>query len=238
MRKTHFLMVALLALVAALLPASTVSADVIGMEVVSVDSAGVQGIAGSNQPAISANGRYVAFVSFASNLVTGDTNATSDIFVYDRQTGATERVSVGAGGTQSNGASNQPDISADGRYVAFESDASNLIGADTNGETDIFVHDRNSGFTIRASLANGVTGAEGNGSSNEPRISDDGQLVAFQTDADNLFPGDGNSKSDVLVRHIINNTTEVVSVNNANAEGNNFSQCKNPLPMVVVSNRG
>ena len=223
MRKTHFLMVVLLVLVAALLPASTVSADVIGIEVVSVDSAGVQGIAGSNQSAISADGRYVVFVSFASNLVSGDTNGTSDIFVHDRQTGTIERVSVGAGGTQANDASNQPDISADGRYVVFESNATNLIGADTNGETDIFVHDRNSGFTIRASLANGPTGAEGNGSSNEPRISDDGQLVAFQTDATNLFPGDGNNETDVLVRDIINNTTEVVSVNNAGTEGNDFS---------------
>ena len=108
---------------------------------VSVTSDGAQGGTGSWNPSISADGRYVAFMSAASNLVSGDT-CCSDIFVHDRQSGQTTRVSVASDGAQGNNHSWYPSISADGRYVAFHSYASNLVSGDTNSAPDVFVHDR------------------------------------------------------------------------------------------------
>src|SRR5207244_3779910 len=108
----------------------------------SVDSTGAQGNQESLFPSISADGRFVAFFSSATNLVAGDTNGSPDVFVHDRQTGVTERVSVDSTGTQGNSVSAFPAISADGRFVAFRSDATNLVAGDTNGVDDIFVHDR------------------------------------------------------------------------------------------------
>ena len=111
-------------------------------ERVSVASDGTEGNGGSFNPAISADGRFVAFFSPASNLVSGDTNGWADIFVHDRDTGTTERVNVASDGTQSNEISRDPAISADGRFVAFDSFASDLVLGDTNSQYDIFVHDR------------------------------------------------------------------------------------------------
>src|SRR5207302_2591866 len=117
-------------------------------ERVSVASDGAQGNGSSGllsfafPPALSADGRFVAFVSFATNLVAGDTNGATDVFVHDRQTGITERVSVASDGTEGNSWSVSPAISADGRIVAFISDATNLLPGDTNGVDDIIVHDR------------------------------------------------------------------------------------------------
>src|SRR5262249_38885455 len=119
---------------------------------VSVRSDGKQGNAGSNRPSISADGRYVAFSSFASNLVAGDTNATWDVFVHDLQTGTTEIASTDSAGVQGDGASIKPTLSADGRYVAFSSEATNLVSGDTNGVQDVFVHDRVTGITKRVSV--------------------------------------------------------------------------------------
>ena len=111
-------------------------------ERVSVSSSGEQGNNWSYEPSLSADGRYVAFTTYASNLVPGDTNGTYDIFVYDRVTGETARVSVSSFGEQGNNTSYEPSLSADGRYVAFYSNASNLVPGDTNVVPDIFVHDR------------------------------------------------------------------------------------------------
>ena len=111
-------------------PVGTVPA----IERVSVAADGTQGNGTSSAPRLSADGRYVAFCSDASNLVPGDTNGVSDVFVYDRQTDTIERVSVAADGTQGNGNSYGASISADGRYVAFHSAASNLVPGDTNGD--------------------------------------------------------------------------------------------------------
>ena len=108
---------------------------------VAVDSAGAQGNSGSFVPSLSANGRVVAFASGATNLVAGDTNAATDIFVHDLTTGQTVRVSVDSAGIQGNGASFSPSLSADGQLVAFASSATNLVPGDTNGAEDIFVHD-------------------------------------------------------------------------------------------------
>ncbi len=144
---------------------------------VSVASDGVQANGDSGAGGISADGRFVAFASSASNLVTGDTNNASDVFVHDRQTGATTRVSVASDGTQANGGSGGGGISADGRFVAFVSDASNLVAGDTNNASDIFVHDRQTRATTRVSLAS--DGTQSSAASVGPAISADGRYVAF-----------------------------------------------------------
>ncbi len=120
---------------------------------VSLTNAGLQATTGGSGPSLSSDGRYVAFGSDASNLVAGDTNGGRDIFVRDRIAPSTQRVSLGIGGAQANGESYLLDMSADSRYVAFESDATNLVGADTNAETDIFVRDRTLGITTRISVS-------------------------------------------------------------------------------------
>ena len=147
----------------------------------------------SYAPAPSADGRYVAFVSSAADLVEGDSNGVTDVFVFDRETGQVERVSRGRGGTEANGASDQPAISGDGRYVAFVSRASNLVLNDTNGMADVFVYDRETGSTERVSIRS--NGDQAKGASDEPAISGDGRYVAFVSSAENLVPGKNNQCS-------------------------------------------
>jgi Tol biopolymer transport system component len=151
----------------------------------------------SVQPVLSANGRHVAFVSAARNLATGDTNGVIDVFVKNLETGAVERVSVATGGGQANGPSFEPALSADGRYVAFESFASNLVPGDDNRRSDVFVHDRATGTTRRVSVAAGGNAA--NDDNWTPSLSADGRFVAFRSDATNLAAADGNRSSDVYV---------------------------------------
>ncbi len=165
---------------------------------VSVSSTGAQGDSGGFGPAISSAGRYVAFSSHASNLVSGDTNAAQDVFVRDRELGTTRRVSVSSTGAQGDSLSFDPAISSAGRYVAFSSDASNLVPGDTEGTVDVFVRDRDLGATRRVSVSS--TGAQGNRISFEPAISSAGRYVAFSSAASNLVPGDTNDSLDVFVR--------------------------------------
>ena len=134
---------------AALLAQSAAAPDALAAgktERVSVTTGGAQAVGGdlgSLYPNISADGRLVAFHSNATNLVPGDTNGVNDIFVRDRQTGRTERVSVSSAGAQSDAdSSNTPAMSADGRRVAFHSTATNLVPGGTNGKGQIFVRDR------------------------------------------------------------------------------------------------
>ncbi|MFO8082519.1 MAG: right-handed parallel beta-helix repeat-containing protein [Armatimonadota bacterium] len=142
----------------------------------------------SHRPSISANGRYVAFYSEATDLVPGDTNGSQDVFVHDLTTGQTSRVSVATGGAQADGDSLTVSISADGSCVAFESDATNLVAADTNGVRDVFAHDRTTGVTTRVSVS--THGAEGDRLSATPSISDDGRFVAFASPNNTtLVPG-------------------------------------------------
>jgi len=152
-------------------------------------------------PVISADGRYIAFYSEATNLVPGDTNNADDVFVYDRTTGVTERISVGPGGVEGNldslSSGSGLEISADGRYVVFASAASNLVAGDTNSRRDVFMHDRDTGETRRISVSEG--GAEGDGTSDEPVMSDDASVIAFDSDATTLIAGDTNKARDVFV---------------------------------------
>ncbi len=185
---------------------------------VSVDSSGVEGNSCSVFPAISADGEIVAFWSIASNLVAGDTNVRADVFVHDRSTGLTERVSVDSSGVQGNRDSYAPAISADGQIVAFWSAASNLVAGDTNGYEDVFVHDRSTGLTKRVSVDS--SGAQGNDHSFAARISAHGQIVAFQSLASNLVTGDTNGTWDGFVHNRLTGLTERVSVDSSGTEGN------------------
>ncbi len=188
---------------------------------VSVDSSGAQGNGYSMAqfPSISDDGRFVAFVSIATNLVMGDTNGAADIFVHDSLGGTTERVSIDSAGAEGNADSYEPSISADSRFVAFKSLASNLVPGDTNGFDDIFVHDRLSATTERVSVDS--AGGQGNNFSSSPRISDDGRFVTFLSAATNLVPG--ITAGQVYVRDRLIGTTECVSIASGGAQGNDFS---------------
>lgn len=188
---------------------------------VSVRSNGVQGDGGSHGSSISADGRFVAFTSLATNLVAGDTNDTFDVFVHDRRTGTTRRVSVLTGGGQGDGASVDPSISASGRLVAFVSDATNLVNGDTNGLKDVFVHDRKARVTERVSVR--PNGTQGNDESRNPEISGNGSLVAFESTASNLVAGDTNGRQDVFVHIRASNALKRVSVRSNGAQGNDDS---------------
>jgi Tol biopolymer transport system component len=167
---------------------------------VSVARGGGSGSDLSNQPVISDDGSLVAFTSFARNLVAGDTNGELDVFVRHVKAGTTERVSVSSAGGQGSGSSAVPSISADGRRVAFLSRAANLVADDTNGRDDVFVRDRTTGTTFRASLA--YNGAQARNYSSYPEISADGRLVTFSSPAGNLVRHDTNNESDVFVRKL------------------------------------
>lgn len=181
---------------------------------VSITNAGAQGdmFSDSHSPAISGDGRYVVFESLALNLVPGLTVTTAQIYVRDRLTGRTTCVSVANDGTAGNIFSDEPSISEDGRYVTFRSHATNLVPRDTNGAPDVFVHDRVTRTTTRASIASG--GIEANGVSGRPKISGDGRLVAYYSVATNLVPGDTNGAADVFVWNRLTRTTTRVSVAN------------------------
>jgi len=169
---------------------------------VSVATGGEQanGPSQDDEPGISADGRFVAFISEATNLVPGDTNGVKDIFVHDRQTGETTRVSVATGGGQANGPSEgQPALNGSGRFVVFSSEASNLVPGDTNGEDDVFVHDRQTGETTRVSVATGGGQGMGGGAGGSPQLSGDGHIVAFGSEATNLVPGDTNGVQDIFI---------------------------------------
>ena len=141
----------------------------------------------------------MAFESYASHLVPGDTNQTVDVFVRDRRSGTTRRVSVATNGRQGSDDSFYPAISADGRYVAFDS-SSNLVPVGTNYSDDVFVRDRRSGTTRQLSRASDGTPA--NSDSYDPAISADGRYVTFFSSASNLVPGDTNDNGDVFVREL------------------------------------
>ncbi|WP_309720851.1 hypothetical protein [Armatimonas sp.] len=205
---------------------------------VSVATGGVQanGESPYSGAKLSANGRFVAFRSVATNLVGAgnDTNGFSDIFVHDRATGITTRVSVATGGAQAvGGNSNNPSISADGRYVSFSSNATNLAAGDTNGANDAFVHDRVLGTTTLVSAD--ATGAPGNGLSDSSAISGDGNMIAFRSLATNLT-GSPTAGSQIFVRNVALGTTTLVSVG-ATGLGS-YGNGESGLAQVTISANG
>jgi len=198
---------------------------------VSVSSSGAQSDERSDRPSISNDGRYVAFYSYATNLVANDTNEAYDAFVHDRQTGLTTRVSVSSAGAQGNAPSFHPTLSYDGRYVVFYSDASNLVADDTNDKDDVFVHDRQTGQTTRVSVNS--AGEQGNSDSYICDISGDGRYVAFHSWASNLVAGDTNNTGDVFVRDMETGETTLVSRSTSGGQGNASSG----VPSISVDGR-
>jgi peptidoglycan hydrolase-like protein with peptidoglycan-binding domain len=187
----------------------------------SVSTAGVEGDGSSREAFISSDNRYVFFNSDATNLVADDTNGETDIFVRDTQLNTTTRASVSTAGVEGDGFSFMLDISSDGRYVLFNSDATNLVADDTNGETDIFVRDTQLNTTTRISVS--TAGVEGDEASGEGTISADGDYIVFYSDATNLVSGDTNAVEDVFVRDTQLNTTTRISVSTAGVQGNGSS---------------
>jgi Tol biopolymer transport system component len=206
-------------------------------ERVSVGPGGAAGDNDSQLPAISGDGRYVAFWSYASTLVAGDTNGTGDVFVHDRTTGVTERVSVDSRGRQSEGAEadgvldinfGPPAITPDGRYVAFASSATNLVKGDKNNAVDIFLRDRLAGTTERVTQVGKKLVA--NAESSFPAISPDARFVAFQSFADNLAPNDTNFTSDVFLVDRQAGTVLRVSVTSTGEQATNASRSPSITP--------
>lgn len=195
-------------------------------ERVSVSTAGAQALAdsygrGCFDVAISGDGRYVSFSTAGTKLIVGEKGGGRrvDVYVRDRVAGITERVSVSTSGGAPNGDSSYASISADGRYLAFYSYASNLVANDRNRTTDVFVRDRVSRTTVRASV--GSAGGEGNGSSlltTNSALSADGRCVIFVSSASNLVSGDTNGTTDVFVRDLVAGTTERVNLTAAGGQ--------------------
>jgi hypothetical protein len=162
-----------------------------------------------NAASMSSDGRYLAFTTMFG-LAAADTNGVSDVYVYDRGTRTVALISQSASGGTGNSVSRNARISADGRYVVFESFANNLVAGDTNSAFDVFRRDRLTGETVRVSVTSG--GGQASGSSTDPRVSDDGNLVAFASTAFDLVANDANGASDIFVRDISAGTTTRVSV--------------------------
>ncbi|MGN6695080.1 MAG: hypothetical protein ACTHN0_12975, partial [Aquihabitans sp.] len=173
---------------------------------------------GSGQPSVSNDGRYVSFTSYASNLVANDTNFVPDVFRLDRQTHVLTRVSVSDTEVQANGGGLESSISGDGRYVAFSSDANNLVTGDTNNSKDVFVRDLVGLTTKRISVKTG--GGQANGESTHPDINPVGSYVAFESTSDDLdLDVSKNSKTDVFLRDISGNlTNEIGNDGSANTD--------------------
>ena len=166
------------------------------VELISLAPNGSLANGSSSAGSISGNGNYVVYASFAANLVANDTNAQRDIFLYDRQAKATKRISVASNGTQANGLSLFSAIDDDGNFVAYESNATNLVANDTNGLQDIFLYDAQADTTKRISVAG--NGTQANGISTLGSLSDDGRYVSFTSAASNLVAGDTNGQSDIF----------------------------------------
>ena len=177
---------------------------------------------GGALPSITPDGRYVIFLSLASALPGGDPSGSIDIYLHDRTTGQTERVSVASNGTAGNGESGLASISADGRYVAFSSTATNLAAGDTDDQEDVYVRDRLAGTTTLLSVS--TAGVKGNAGSWLPTLSADGRFVSFNSEATNLVPIDNLGRIDLFVRDLWAGQTARVSVGTGGTQANQGSQ--------------
>ncbi len=182
------------------------------------DGSEANGYSDSGYPSL--DGNLVAFGSSASNLVAGDTNSDSDIFVRDVTAGTTERVSVDSSGAEADDDSYQPKMTPDGRYVVFMSEATNLVPGDTNGARDIFVRDRLADTTTRINVSSAGVEANDDSFINGGTISANGRLVVFHSRASNLVAGDTNGFMDVFVHDRSSGITSRISVTDTGAEAN------------------
>ncbi|MCU0862875.1 MAG: Ig-like domain-containing protein [Planctomycetes bacterium] len=194
------------------------------VQLVSRSSGGAAGNGPSMQPSISRDGRWIAFASESSNLVGDDSNDKIDVFVHDRTSGQTRRVSTSSGGDEGNDDSVEPAISADGTRVAFASKAANLVSGDDNGKSDVFVHTLATGATIRVSV--NPQGNEVDKESWLPKLSADGSYVAFSSLSDDLVGDDRNGKEDVFCRDLVSGVTRRVSL--ARGGGDPDDDCTAP----------
>lgn len=190
------------------------------MTLVSRSSLGALGNGHSRSPALSGDGRYVAFASRASNLVAGDSNAVWDVFVHDRVSASTVRVSVDTGGAEGNADSLLPSISAGGGCVTFTSWASNLVAGDGNLVLDVFVHELSTGLTECADVT--AAGTPAFYGAQRSFLSADGRCVAFESGSNDLVTGDTNSMPDVFVLDRWSGVTTRVSVDSSGAEANDL----------------
>ncbi|OGL31889.1 hypothetical protein A3F64_00595, partial [Candidatus Saccharibacteria bacterium RIFCSPHIGHO2_12_FULL_42_8] len=188
---------------------------------VSVDSNGSEANNFSSSPSISTDGRYIAYSSAATNLVAGDTNGVLDVFLYDTVTETTKRISVDSGGNEAHSDSYEPSISGDGRYIAYASDADNLVTSDTNIMTDMFLYDTVNETTSRISVDSG--GVEADGSSGGASVSSDGRYITYHSDATNLVAGDTNVTTDVFLYDTDTQTTSRISVDSGGTESTGYS---------------
>ena len=191
---------------------------------ITVNSFGDGGNGDSLYPAVSNDGRYVVYESDASNLTPGDSGIYRDIFLFDRSTGFTERVSVSDDEQEAQGDSFAAAVSGTGRYVAFVSYAANLVEDDDNSYPDVFVRDRVDGRTIRVNVSEGGEEASVFEIDQEPAFSADGRYVAFKSRADNLVPNDTNDVGDVFLYDLQQETIALASVNGDGVQGNDASQ--------------
>jgi Tol biopolymer transport system component len=199
---------------------------------ISINSLGQEGNSSSWAPRLSADGRIIAFVSDAENLVSNDTNEMRDVFVHDTATGRTTRVSVSSSRQQGNDVSHWHCISADGRFVGFSSQATNLVEGDTNELQDVFVHDLKTGQTVRVSLSSdGKQTTDCGGQNRLPSMSADGRFVTFESPSAELVPDDTNRRWDVFVHdrdidqdgifdELGSTNTERVSLSSVGGQGN------------------
>jgi Tol biopolymer transport system component len=206
MKQTRMVFISLIMLIAftSVNPAPTLAQVNQYIRRISVASDGTQGNYESRDPAINADGSIIAFESWASNLVMGDTNGDLDVFVHNLATSQTTRVSVNDGGVQGNGISASPSLSDDGRYVAFSSEASNFVAGDYEEggrEYDIYIYDRQLQTIKRVNADNSGTG--GNEDSLAPWLSADGSAVAFSSHASNLVPNDTNGDIDIFYADLL-----------------------------------
>jgi hypothetical protein len=202
---------------------------------VSTDSSGIAGNADSDAPVISDDGRYIAFTSLATNLTAiADANGGNDIFLHDCQANTTQLVSVKAAGTAAgNGASTLPVINSDGHFVAFASNASDLVAGDANASSDVFRRDMQTNGLSSTVIVSGLTGSStaGNGASSNPQINSTGQFVTFESASTNLIAGDVNGLRDIFRRDCSTNSTVCVSAINGSATpGAGFAD-SGPAPM-------
>ncbi|WP_235203669.1 TolB family protein, partial [Candidatus Magnetobacterium casense] len=172
-------------------------------------------------PSLSADGRFVVFESYSSNLVSGDYNGVRDIFLRDTRNNTTRLISQSTWGEQGNNESYAPSLSVDGRFVVFGSSADNLVDGDDNGVEDIFLHDTLHNSTILISQSS--SGARGNDASRWSSVSSDGRFVVFTSYANNLVEGDNNGNEDIFLRDTLNNTTTLISQNTSGTQGNSYS---------------
>jgi len=193
-------------------------------ELISKSASGQSASAHSSDSALSADGRFVAFNSGASNLVPGDTNGKGDVFVVDRQLQTIERVSVSSAGVEGNGHSGTPAISADGRYVVFISESTNLDPLDPDPRFDAYMHDRQTKTTKLVSIhLKPPAGVHPWHGSMFPSISPDGRYVLFTHGEDNIVSGDSNGSRDIFLKDMLTGYTELVSLSSSQTQADSDS---------------